>query len=164
MLELVVVVAIVGFLASVAVERLLRYAELAEKGAMEQTVGALKSALSLRFAAFYVQGRVDSIQALSGENPMEWLAEKPAGYLGVLRAPPLADLERPSWYYDSGVRQLVYVPRRTRYLTWATASDSRIRFRVVVQFAPSAETGGAAQLDRLGLDPQPPYEWFATPD
>lgn len=95
---------------------------------------------------------------------MDWLAERPASYAGALRDPAPGDLERPAWYYDPGRQQLVYVPRRTRYLTGTPDDDSRLRFRVVVRFTAAPEAGGAKRLDRLGIDPEPPYDWFRTLD
>lgn len=153
-------VCIVAVLFSVGLERLRRYAELAEKSAMEQSVSAMRSALGLRFAALYLKGSSEAIQRLTDENPMEWLAEKPPGYLGELWAPELVGLERPSWYYDRRTRELVYVPLRTRFLQAGPAGDVRIRYKVVVQFRPAAEAGGLPSLERLGIDPSAPIRWF----
>lgn len=160
LLELAVVVAVVAVLITIALDRLLRYAELAERGAMEQSVGAMKSALGLRFAAFYVQGRMEAIRGLSEENPMDWLAERPPAYLGALWDPPLESLERPGWYFDRARGQLVYLPRRTRYLVAGPDGEHKIAFRVVVEFRPAADSGGAASLERLGIDPVQPINWF----
>ena len=160
LLELAIVVAIVAVLITVALDRLLRYAELAERAAMEQSVSAMKSALGLRFAALYLRGRVGSIQALPEENPMDWLAERPPGYLGELWQPALATLERPSWYFDRARKQLVYVPLRTRYLVTGKENDPRISYRVIVDFGPGPDSGAAAELRRLGIEPSQPYNWF----
>ena len=160
LLELAIVVAIVAVLITVALDRLLRYAELAERAAMEQSISAMKSALGLRFAGLYLRGQVKTIQALSEENPMDWLAERPPGYLGELWQPPLATLERPSWYFDRANKQLVYVPLRTRYLLPPKQNDPRISYRVIVDFGPGPGSGGAAELRRLGIEPAEPYNWF----
>ena len=161
LLELAVVVAIVALLASFGAERMLRYAEQAEKGAMDQAVGAMKSALSLRFGAFYVRGQQAAIDALASENPMDWLAEKPPGYHGVLRAPDRDTLERPGWYYDASSRELVYLPARTRYLAGRAGAERQIRYRVAVEFGPD-EVGAPARLNRLGIDATPAHDWFQT--
>jgi general secretion pathway protein G len=162
LLELAIVVAVVAVLASVALERLLRYAELAEKSAMEQTIAAMKSALSLRFAAYYLKGRSEAIRSLPEENPMDWLAERPPNYLGALWNPPYADLERPSWYYDRAVKQLVYLPLRTRHLAQAADGETRIRYRVIVDWGASVQAGSLTQLERLGIDPVVRYDWFES--
>jgi general secretion pathway protein G len=154
------VVVVVVLLITVALDRLLRYAEYAERAAMEQSISAMKSALGLRFAALYLRGRNDALQALPGENPMEWLAERPPGYVGELWDPPLEKLERPSWYYDRARGELVYVPLRTRYLVAAGKNDARIRFKVLVDFGPGKGTQGLPELRRLGIDPAEPYNWF----
>ncbi len=160
LLELAIVVAVVAVLITVALDRLLRYAELAERAAMEQSISAMKSALGLRFAALYLRGSVRAIQALPQENPMDWLAERPPGYLGELWKPPLAALERPSWYFDRARKELVYVPLRTRYLVPGKENDPRISYRVIVEFGPGPDSGTAAELRRLGIEPSEPYNWF----
>lgn len=160
LLELAVVVCIVAVLFNLALDRLLRYAEIAEKSAMEQSVAAMRSALALRFASLYLRGTGEALQRLPDENPMDWLAEKPPGYLGELATPSLEQLERPSWYYDRRTRELVYVPLRTRFLDSGPLGDVRIRYRVVVRFQPAAEAGGLPSLDRLGIDPSAPIRWF----
>jgi len=160
LLELVIVVVVVVFLIAVALDKLLWYAERAERAAMEQSVSAMKSALGLRFASLYLRGQVKTIQALSEENPMDWLAERPPGYLGELWQPALATLERPSWYFDRARKQLVYVPLRTRYLVTGKDNDPRISYRVIVDFGPGRDSGAAAELRRLGIEPSEPYNWF----
>jgi hypothetical protein len=160
LLELAIVVSIVAILVSVGLERLLRYTELAERAAMEQSVSAMRSALGLRFAALYLAGSVDSIRALPEENPMGWLAEQPAGYVGELWNPPLAALQRPSWYFDRAAKRVVYVPLRTRYLVRPGQGDPRISYRVIVDFSPGSGTRGASELRRLGIEPAQPYIWF----
>src|SRR6185503_18530816 len=157
---LAVVVSIVAILVSVGLDRLLRYTELAERAAMEQSVSAMKSALGLRFAAMYLAGQQDSIKALPEENPMDWLAERPAGYVGELWNPSLSALQRPSWYFDRAARRLVYVPLRTRYLVRPGDEDPRISYRVIVEFSPGPGTRGALELRRLGMEASPPYIWF----
>ncbi len=162
LIELVVVIVAVALLASIAAERMLRYAEQAEKSAMEQTIGAMKSALSLRFAALFLAGRKDGISGLGSENPMDWLAERPPGYQGALHKPDPRALERPGWYYDPASKELVYLPLRTRHLAGRAAMEDRIRFRIVVQLSPDEKAGGYPRLDRLGIDPVHPYDWFQT--
>jgi prepilin-type N-terminal cleavage/methylation domain-containing protein len=49
--ELIVVICLVGIFAAVALDRLLRYQEIAEKTAMQSTIGALRSAQTLQAAA-----------------------------------------------------------------------------------------------------------------
>ena len=159
LLELAVVVCVVAVLVTLALERLLRYAEVAERSAMEQSVAAMRSALSLRFAALYLKERPEALGRLAEENPMDWLAERPPGYVGALRDPPLGELERPAWYFDTGRKQIVYVPLRTRYLQPGPDGDPRIPFRVVVEFRATPELGGLLQLHRLGIDPARPFHW-----
>jgi general secretion pathway protein G len=63
LLELIIVVCLVAIFASVALDRLLRYQEIAEKTAMQATVGALRSAQALQVAARIMSG---GLQAVGG--------------------------------------------------------------------------------------------------
>src|SRR6266545_4550257 len=114
LLELVVVVCIVAFLFGVALERLMRYRELAERTAVEQNLAAINMALTMRFAALVTAGRGEGIAKEVGHNPIELLARPPQDYLGELYAPAPETLPRPSWYFDRSTGHLVYAPSRTR--------------------------------------------------
>ena len=57
-------VAIVGVLAAVLLERLLTYAEAAEKAAMEVTISNLQGALYARLAYHALRGEAASIESL----------------------------------------------------------------------------------------------------
>ncbi|HQT26322.1 MAG TPA: type II secretion system protein, partial [Burkholderiales bacterium] len=72
--ELIVVICIVGILASALLDRMRYYQELAEKSAMEQTIGILRSAMHLKLAELISRGRIGQIRKLVGANPMDWLA------------------------------------------------------------------------------------------
>lgn len=159
LLELAVVVCVVALLASVGLERLLRYQELAEKAAMENAASVMRSALGLRFAALYLDGNVGEIDRLAQENPMDWLAQRPPNYLGVLWSPPLESLPKGSWYYDKMTNLLVYYPDRTAHLERPDPKDPRIRFKVAVDFG-QAGGSGRRQLSSLGIEPVQPYAWF----
>lgn len=161
LLELVIVIGLVAVLATVAIDRMLRYLELAEKAGMETTVSSLRSALALKFAATYLRGKPGDINALGAQNPFDWLAEKPGNYLGEYADPTPDEVAPGSWYYDSVRRVVVYAPLRTRYLA-QPAGDTRIRFAVAVRFDPSPADGGARVLSRLDVAPQQPYDWFSS--
>lgn len=159
--ELAVVTCIVALLMSFGLDRLLRYQELAERAAMENAVSVMRSALGLRFASLYLDGKDHAIEHLAEENPMDWLADRPPNYLGALWAPALDTLPAGSWYYDRSIRMLIYYPDRKRYLAVPASGDPRIRFRVIVDF--SAGSGSSQRsLNRLAIEPARTYSWFAN--
>lgn len=160
--ELVLVVCLVGIFFAVALERLLRYQEIAEKTVMERTIHVLRSALALQFAARISGGGPAEAARLAEENPMEWLEERPSNDLGALFAPAEADISRGSWYFDRNARELVYRPNLTRFFISGADGKAQIRFRTVVRLGPGADaqtTVGQRELSELTLRPTQPYRW-----
>ena len=161
LLELVIVICLVAILASVALERLLRYQEIAEKTAMEATISALRSAQTLQAAARITgSGGLASVATLSNENPFTWLADWPAGYLGALQDPSVAEIPKGSWYFDLKNMELVYHPQYTRFFTPAPGMGNRIRFRVVVRLGgDEAGKGPPRELSELSVRPVGSIRW-----
>ncbi len=159
LLELVVVIGLVGILASVALERLLRYQEIAEKTAMEATIGALRSAQTLQVASRILHTGLPSAATLAEENPIDWLATPPAGYLGGLYDPPIAQVPPGSWYFDMKNKELVYRPQRTRFLLPAPDGTDRIRFRNIVRLEEMDGPTPVLQLTELTVRPVAPISW-----
>lgn len=132
--EFVIVVLLVGVLSMVVLEYMLRYIEVAEKGAMENTVLNLRSALRLRLAEVLVRGDAAEGVRLSRENPMSWLQSKPQNYAGEFSYPEPDSIGLGKWYYDSNDRELVYLVDHGREFVPDEEGRKRVRLRVV---APS---------------------------
>ena len=109
-------VAIAGVIAVMLVERLLAYAEVAEKAAMEATVSQLNSALYARLAYLALRGEYEAIEELPDKSPFATAEAGSAAYLGEFDDAPPGGVERGKWYFDHGRRELVYSPRFRRYL------------------------------------------------
>ncbi len=148
--ELIVVVSIVALLAAALLDRLRFYQELAEKAAMEQTVGIIRSAIHLKIAELISQDRISSIPELAKENPMDLLAEKPPNYAGAFagNVPSASGI----WYYDSRDHLLVYRVELGEH--FASPAGKRIRFRL--QILPGDPSGIAG----LVLSRVDSYRWF----
>jgi general secretion pathway protein G len=163
LIELVVVICAVALLYGVALDRLLRYQELAEKTALEQNVAAINVALTLKFGALVVRGRGAAIAQEVGRNPVDLLARPPEGYVGELaHAASVGDLQRSSWYFDRSSGELVYVPNRTRYLTEPPDAAQRgLRFRVALTEPRGARADGEPlpELRQPYLRPARPIRW-----
>lgn len=110
LLELVVVACIVGVLATLLYNRLQFYQRMAEKTSVDQTVGALQSALNLRFAALITQNKLDAAPNLVSQNPIAWLVQKPGNYAGEFFGTP-EGIKAGLWYFDLKDRTLVYLVR-----------------------------------------------------
>ncbi len=153
--ELIVVISIVGLLAAALLDRLRFYQELAEKAAMEQTVGIIRSAIHLKIAELISQGRISSIPGLARENPMNLLAEKPPNYAGEFagKAPSANGI----WYYDSRDHLLVYRVEMGEH--FSSPAGQKVRFRL--QALPGKRIGkDSIELNGLVLSQVDPYRWF----
>lgn len=161
LLEFLVVIAIVGTLGAVVIDRLLLYQEMAEKAAMEQTVSILRSALRLQVAERLLRSGYAELPDLARMNPMDWLAQAPANYVA---ASGQAAVPAGSWYFDAPQRQLVYLPRRHAHLDTGSGGSVEIRFEV--RLLRKKGTKEQSVMDDGGdvegviLVPVHPYRWF----
>ncbi len=162
LLELVVVICLVGIFATVALDRFLRYQEIAEKAAMQATIGSIRSAEALQASARILHGGLSSVLALADENPIDWLAAPPAGYQGALHDPAAADVPKGSWYFDLRNKELVYVPERTRFFAPGPDGSMKIRFTVIVRIEGADSRAAARALSELDIRPVAPIRW--TPE
>ncbi|MES2318336.1 MAG: type II secretion system protein [Pseudomonadota bacterium] len=111
LLELAVTVIIIAVLAGALLSRVTIYQEEAERVAMENVVGVLRSALGMKAGQLVAQGRGAELSKLLTINPMELLAQKPANYLGEYYSPQKAKISRGNWYFNRKLLLLVYIAR-----------------------------------------------------
>jgi hypothetical protein len=120
---------------------------------MEQNLGAINTALTMRFASLVIAGRGREIEKEAGANPIELLERPPQNYLGALYAPAPESLAPRSWYYDRVSGDVVYMPGRTRYLTEPPDAENGLRFRVELSKPASAD------LRQPFIRARKPYKW-----
>jgi type II secretory pathway pseudopilin PulG len=165
LLELVVVVCVVSLLAVVLLNRLQAYQRMAEKTAMEQTAGAVRSALNLRVASLIAKDRMDRMAELTRQNPMDWLAQKPANYAGEYFGDKAKESVVPGqWYFDLKDRNLVYLVRNRDGFFRKSAAPVPIRFRVKQVYAAENFPGASGQIagkpvEGVVLEQIDPYVW-----
>jgi len=162
LVELLVVICIVGILASLLFTRVLFYQEMAEKAAMQQVVGAMQSALVIQYGHRMTQAMGPEINKIIYENPLDWLSQKPENYSGELSAIKPEAIKPGNWAFDRKFHELIYVPDHAEYFMPATDGYKWIRFRT--RFAYEA-TGGnkskaSRQLTGITLLPVEPYQWL----
>ncbi len=175
LLEFVVVITLISVVSTVFVDRLLYYSEMAEKTAMEQVLGVLQSATTMRSGALFAHAQNDRIEAMPKENPMKWLAEVPRNYLGEYYSPDINALQPGSWYYDLHARELVYLVDRGRRFITRSDGCKWIRFRVELVYddlnaepkpaATPKPTKGGGKTDvgvaaGVVIKPTHLYQWF----
>ncbi len=129
-------VIIAGVLAAVLLERLLTYAEAAEKAAMETTLSQLHSGLYAKLALLTLRGEYEAIEALPAQSPFLAVQAKASNYLGEFDAVPL-DVQGNRWLFDRVRNELVFVPNMRRYLTTGSGGEAGnvLRFRLEVHKA-----------------------------
>ena len=162
LVELLLVVSIVAVLAGALFKRVLFYQEMAEKAAMQQVEGALKSALILQYGHRMTLGMGSEINNITNENPIEWLAQKPSNYLGEFNSVNLATIEPGNWAYDKSLHELIYVPGRSEFFVPSKKSGKSIRFHTffAYDFTPGYKGKSGKQLSGVIFAPVEPYQWL----
>ena len=128
--ETAVVIAVIGLLMAVAIERMLRLRVESERVAMAHVVASLQSALSLEATGQIVHRGVEALVDLRGENPMRFLSRPPENYLGELAGVDLTDVKKGSWYFDTSQQTLVYRARNPGHLETPVQDGERAAFQV----------------------------------
>jgi prepilin-type N-terminal cleavage/methylation domain-containing protein len=109
--ELAITVAVIGILAGALLSRVRLYQEQAERVAMENVVGVLRSALNMKAGQLAAQGRTHELSKLLTMNPMDLLAQKPANYGGEYYSPQKGKISPGNWYFNRKLLLLVYIAR-----------------------------------------------------
>jgi general secretion pathway protein G len=166
LLELVVVIIIISLLIALALERLWPLQVDAERVAMEQVAGSLRSALGIRVAELLLKDDQAGLRALEGSNPMDRLSEVPRNYRGVLRGADPATVEGGNWYFDAANGMLVYRVRNADYFRSPAGTPAQARFAVRVYYGEGLPRNTRVSAEPLGaqLAVMEPYEWLAVSD
>lgn len=163
LLELVIVIVLISVLLAVAIDRLLLMKAQAERGAMEQVLGNIRSGITIRLAELAIRNKLSQSASLVGTNPMLVLSEKPQNYLGELFGANPASLEPGNWYFDSRDGVLCYLVDSDDYFETAFPTPPRARFRIEPVFEDVNLNGrydaGVDILRGLHLAPVEPYRW-----
>ena len=164
LLELVVVIIIVSFLAVIAIAKLLAIQVDAERVSMETVLGALRSAIGMTVAESIVRQDLRGLEALVGSNPMDRLAETPHNYLGAIDHPNPAGFEDGNWYFDKDKRELVYLVRNKANFIGGVADPPQARFRIESAYRDRNGNkrfdSGIDTVEGLRLTPIEPYKWI----
>lgn len=161
--ELILVIIIVALFAGVLLGRFVTYQEMAEKAAMEQTAGAVRSALNLQMARLITQGQVDDIPKIVTVNPMKFLTEQQKNYVGEFYEASLDNIPPGSWYYDLKQKELVYLVYRGGHFQSGPDGMKRVRYKVGLVYNEELfrNSGVDARKDLGGvvLKEVEPYTW-----
>lgn len=159
--ELMIVIVLVAVFAGILLGRFLLYQEMAEKTAMEQTAGAVRSALNIQVAGLIARGRTEDIPKLLTVNPMKLLTETQKNYAGEFYEVAHGDVPQGSWYFDLKRRHLVYVVRNGAHFEPDENGDKLVRFRVDLVYNDWQKGLDSASREIAGVSFKEvrPYVW-----
>lgn len=161
LLELVVVVAVVCVMLSIVLDRLLYHLEMAEKVAMEQMVGIMRSSLHLQTASLIARGREEDLALFADQNPMDWLAEKPRNYDGEVEGFDGELVVSGRWIFDKKTKNLIYVVHNGRHFRTGNNGPKQVVFRVkLILGNTEASRGEKALIQGVVLEQANSYSWF----
>jgi len=110
-LEVAVVVAVFSMFSAILLERMLFYEAYAERVYFDLTIRQMQNALRMRVANLMMEKQQINYIRIASENPMDWLEEKPKGYVPDVLGDGAPEIRDGEWAFDAGHRQIVYRPR-----------------------------------------------------
>ena len=147
--ELAITMSVIGVLIVVFLGRVSFYRDEAERLAYEQTVTALDTEVRLQALAFRLGGEEGNLRALTGQNPMNWLAQKPANYLGEFYSPDVKKLSSGNWFFDRNDGILVYLLNQRNIFD---LEDSELpKFKVSLSHGSGNVAGMADKLELVRI-------------
>lgn len=159
LIELVIVIAIIGVLASQFFQRVWFYQEMAEKAAMQQVVSALQTALVLEYGHRLASNNGAALAGITRENPLEWLAVKPTNYAGTLHVVRARDIEPGNWVFEQSTFELIYFPYHREHFIPASAGNDSIRFKARALYETNRYGSKRTEFAGLIFAPVKPYQW-----
>ena len=159
--ELILVIILVAVFSGILLGRFVQYQEMAEKAAMEQTAGAVQSALTIQFAGLITRGKSEDIPKLAAVNPMKLLTETQKNYVGEFYEPEVGDIPPGSWYFDLKRRQLVYVVRNGARFVPREGGAKEVRYQINTVYNDWMGSGNPGQREVAGITLKvvQPYSW-----
>lgn len=162
--ELIVVIAIISVLAVVALDRYWQLLVDVERTSMQHDLGVMRSAMGMQVAEHYLTGNMDGLQLLVNSNPMDFLAEKPKNYLGVLSHREAGAIVDGNWYFDSDLKALIYLVINDQYFV-SELKPARARFKIYPVYSEKKQGSvSKAYQSGLSLRPMEPYRWLKSLD
>lgn len=143
--ELAVAVSVIAVLAVVLLGRLEVVLQETERVAVQQTLQALRAGLRMQVLELYASDRQNQLPALAGQNPIDWLAEKPANYLGAYMAPDIEKLPQSHWFFDRSNAELIYILNRGN--TFGGYRSELLRFKVSLRQASATRAQSSSPVD-----------------
>ena len=153
LMEFGVGIAVLAILIFILLQRMQFYQAQAEQADVATVLAGVRSSLDIKLAQRYLPGKELDMAALAEQNPFDWLARKPANYLGEFFSPDERELEPGNWYFDRHGKVLVYLLNQRK--TFGDAVQKRLKFKVKLLRLPTsiAKPSGAPEPSGVTFDP-----------
>lgn len=145
--ECAVAAAVMGLLAAALLARLAFYQAEAERVAAEQLIGTLRSALQVKAAQAVSSGGEQGLAALADANPVGWLSEKPANYLGEFDAPLTEQIAKGNWFFDRSGHALVYLPAAGEGFSLKTSKFLKFKVKLL-RLPDTTQINGRSKINK----------------
>ena len=151
-LELALAAILVLLLAGLLLDRLSAYQAETERVAAKQLISALRTALAVRTTQALARGDEAALLALAQQNPIDWLQERPANYLGEQFSTNKDVLPTGHWYFDRVQRTLVFLPTPHKSFSAGIQKIQIFKVKLVHMPDPADAEGRTAVATGLVLD------------
>lgn len=162
LLEIVIVIALIGFLGLIVLDRSWKFRVYAEEAAVTAIIGNIRSALGLEVAVLVVRGQSGKIPTLDKSNPMDFLAQKPNNYLGAVDN-PASITETGIWYFDNNEQTLNYIAIYKEQFESNIKGIKRTRHQIKMVYSDNNKNNrfdhGIDDISGLDLVAMEPYRW-----
>lgn len=129
LLELVVVIVVISILGLFALDRIFALRIAAERAAVKQLVGTIKSALGLEVARLALNGNMSGVIKLNKTNPILLLSQTPESYIDDLNDDD--HITRAGiWYFNKKQKALIYNVIYAENFKTTLQGTPRIRYQI----------------------------------
>ena len=136
--ELTVFIIVAAIIYSVAVNRFTGYPAAAERANFMAVLTQLQSGVNLEVMLGLSSGQVRNLREYHHTNPMDFLLQPPANYLGAFASVDASNLERRHWVFDNSRGELIYLVENSDTVVLRENGQSypgdELRFRLEVMY------------------------------
>lgn len=134
MLQLATIVVLITIFITVAIHQIWRLRVAAERVAVMQMVGNLRSAISIEVMYRALHGGLGTVVEMDHSDPMLCLKQLPANFEALKGPIPPEQMQPYRWYYEPVSGILIYRVGNGDYLETSLTGPPRIRFQLQVHY------------------------------
>jgi general secretion pathway protein G len=127
---------------------LAEYQRQSAQVAVRSTVASLRTALAVEAARVAGSSGQEALAELARQNPMGWLAQAPANYLGEYYRPRADELRRGNWYFDRTDLSINFLRSND---TFSSGTSKLLKFKVELLREPVPTRSGGRRKAIQGV-------------